>query len=84
MAWHGMGRFRFRGLWGVNAEALLLATGQILKRLLQQRGWGRRPFPDGLAGAVEGFYGLSRLFVRVVDGGRASRSYEHQPTPATG
>jgi hypothetical protein len=81
--WHGMRRFRLRRLWRVNSEALLLATGQNLKRLLQQRGWGRRPFPDGPAGAVEGFYGLTRWFVLVVDGARASRSYEHQPRPAT-
>jgi transposase len=81
--WHGMGRFRLRRLWRVNCEALLIASGQNLKRLLQRRGWGHRPFPDGLAGAVGGFYGLSRLFVLVVDGGRASRSYEHQPRPAT-
>jgi len=58
--WHGMRRFRLRGLWRVNSEALLIATGQNLKRLLQQRGWGRRPFPDGPAAAVEGFYVLSR------------------------
>jgi hypothetical protein len=81
--WHGMRRFRLRGLWRVNTEALLMATGQNLKRLLQKRGWGRRPFPDGPAAAVEGFYVLSRLFVLVVDGGRASRSYEHQPRSAT-
>jgi hypothetical protein len=60
--WHGMRRFRLRRfrlrrlrlrrLWRVNGEALLLAAGQNLKRLLQQRGWGRRPFPDGVAAAV--------------------------------
>jgi hypothetical protein len=43
--WHGMGRFRLRRLWRVNCEALLMASGQNLKRLLQKRGWGRRPFP---------------------------------------
>ncbi len=43
--WHGMGRFRLRRLWRVNGEALMIATGQNLKRLLQKRGWGRRPFP---------------------------------------
>src|ERR1700694_6064720 len=32
-------------LWRVNCEALVIASGQNLKRLLQQRGWGRRPFP---------------------------------------
>jgi transposase len=43
--WHGMQRFRLRRLWRVNCEALVTATGQNLKRLLQKRGWGRRPFP---------------------------------------
>ena len=46
-AWHGLRRFRLRGLWKVNAEALLIATGQNLKRLLRMRGWGRRPWPNG-------------------------------------
>lgn len=36
----------------MNSEALLIASGQNLKRLLQQRGWGRRPFPTGAAAAV--------------------------------
>ena len=45
--WHGLRRFRLRGLWKVNAEALLIATGQNLKRLLKKRGWGRRPWPNG-------------------------------------
>lgn len=45
--WHGMRRFRLRRLWRVNCEALLLAAGQNLKRLLRTRGWGRRPFPSG-------------------------------------
>jgi transposase len=45
--WHGLGRFRLRGLWRVNVEALLIATGQNLKRLLKKRGWGRRPWPNG-------------------------------------
>lgn len=43
--WHGMRRFRLRRLWRVNCEALMRAAGQNLKRLLKQRGWGRRPFP---------------------------------------
>jgi transposase len=43
--WHGMRRFRLRELWRVNCEGLMRATGQNLKRLLQKRGWGRRPFP---------------------------------------
>ena len=43
--WHGMRRFRLRRLWRVNSEALMIASGQNLKRLLKQRGWGRRPYP---------------------------------------
>jgi transposase len=43
--WHGMRRFRLRRLWRVNCEALRIAAGQNLKRLLKKRGWGRRPFP---------------------------------------
>ena len=43
--WHGMRRFRLRRLWRVNCEALVRAAGQNLKRLLQTRGWGRRPCP---------------------------------------
>ena len=45
--WHGLTRFRLRRLWKVNIEALLIATGQNLKRLLRKRGWGRRPWPNG-------------------------------------
>ena len=47
--WHGMRRFRLRQLWRVNCEALVRAAGQNLKRLLKQRGWGRRPWPEGAA-----------------------------------
>jgi Transposase DDE domain len=39
--WHGMRRFRLRTLRRVNAEALLIATGQNIKRLLTF--WGRGP-----------------------------------------
>jgi hypothetical protein len=49
-AWHGLRRFRLRGLERVNGEALLIAAGQNLKRLLCRSGWGRRPFPNGAAG----------------------------------
>jgi len=49
--WHGLSRFRLRGLWKVNVEALVVAAGQNLKRLLRKAGWGRRPGP---AGAPEG------------------------------
>jgi len=48
--WHGLRRFRLRLLWRVNIEALRIAAGQNLKRLLKKRGWGRRPFPvEGLS-----------------------------------
>jgi hypothetical protein len=62
--WHGMRRFRLRRLWRVNCEALMRAAGQNLKRLLTQRGWGRRPCP---AEAVFCFFltacrQLTRLF----------------------
>jgi len=50
--WHGMRRFRLRRLWRVNCEALMRATGQNLKRLLKQRGWGRRPWPEEVANAA--------------------------------
>lgn len=42
-----MRRFRLRRLWKVNGEALVIASGQNLKRLLKKRGWGRRPGPTG-------------------------------------
>jgi transposase len=51
-AWHGLRRFRLRGLEKVNGEALLIAAGQNLKRLLSWQGWGRRPFPSGAAGIM--------------------------------
>jgi transposase len=54
--WHGMRRFRLRGLAKVNTEGLMIAAGQNLKRLLSAKGWGRRPWPDGAAG----FAGLTR------------------------
>src|SRR5215210_7328336 len=50
--WHGLRRFRLRGLENVNGEALLIAAGQNLKRLLSRWGWSRRPFPSGAAGVV--------------------------------
>jgi len=36
--WHGLRRFRLRLLWRVNCEALVIASGQNLKRLLKKRG----------------------------------------------
>ena len=40
--WHGMRRFRLRRLEKVNAEALMIATGQNVKRLLASLGSGGR------------------------------------------
>jgi hypothetical protein len=40
------------GSENVNSEALLIAAGQNLKRLLSHRGWGRRPCPSGAAGVI--------------------------------
>ena len=46
-AWHGLRRFRLRGLENVNIEGLLVAAGQNLKRFLAAAGWGRRHAPCG-------------------------------------
>ena len=45
--WHGLRRFRLRGLAKVNMEGLLIAAGQNLKRWLSKTGWGRRHGPGG-------------------------------------
>jgi hypothetical protein len=45
--WHGLRRFRLRGLVNVNIEGLLVAAGQNLKRFLTATGWGRRHAPCG-------------------------------------
>jgi hypothetical protein len=50
--WHGVRRFRLRGLEKANSEAVLIAAGQNRKRLRRWRGWDRRPFPSGAAGVV--------------------------------
>ena len=50
--WHGLRRFRRRGLEKVDMEALLIAAGQNLKRLLSWRGWRCRLFPSRAAGLV--------------------------------
>ena len=51
-AWHGLRRFRLRGLANVNIEALLIAAGQNLNRLLTATGWGRRHGPTGSLAAA--------------------------------
>jgi hypothetical protein len=43
--WHGLRQLRLRGLWKVNCEGVLTATGQNLKRLLSWRGWGAPLLP---------------------------------------
>jgi len=43
--WHGLRRFRLRGLANVNIEGLLIAAGQNLKRWLVATGWGQRHAP---------------------------------------
>lgn len=53
--WHGLHRFRLRGLANVNIQALLIAAGQNLKRWLQATVWGRRSFP-GMAFAPLGTF----------------------------
>jgi transposase len=45
--WHGLRRFRLRGLDNVNMEGLFVAAGQNLKRFLAATGWGRRHAPCG-------------------------------------
>jgi hypothetical protein len=45
--WHGLRRFRRRGLENVNIEGLLVAAGQNLKRWLAATGWGRYHVPCG-------------------------------------
>jgi hypothetical protein len=77
--WHGLRRFPLRCLWRVNSEALLIAAGQNLKRLLQRRGWGRRPFPGGVVAAAECSFVLKRLLVVVTDGDITCCSPDHDP-----
>ncbi len=40
--WHGLRRFRLRRLEKVNAEALMIAAGQNIKRLMAFGGWRPR------------------------------------------
>jgi hypothetical protein len=47
--WHGMRRFRLRGLEKVNAEALMIASGQNTKRLLAFGNWRPRKLAQAAA-----------------------------------
>jgi transposase len=47
--WHGMDRFRLRTLKKVNSEALMVAAGQNVKRLLVWRGRGPRSVAQEMA-----------------------------------
>jgi hypothetical protein len=50
--WHGLGRFRLRRLERVNIEALLIAAGQNIKRLLAGRRFGSDPGDENRVGQV--------------------------------
>jgi len=45
--WHGLQRFRLRGVHNVNIEGVFVAAGQNLKRYLAKQGWGGRWGPTG-------------------------------------
>jgi hypothetical protein len=47
--WHGLRRFRLRGLEKVNTEALLTAAGQNVKRLVAARDRSPRHFAQAAA-----------------------------------
>lgn len=47
--WHQGRRFRLRGLFKVNIEALLKAAGQNIKQLLKTKTWQNRPNPPASA-----------------------------------
>ena len=65
--WHGMRRFRLRGLEKVNIEALLIASGQNVKRLLTFE--GRKPKKTAQAAALR---------PPVTTGHEISRTQEHR------
>jgi transposase len=76
--WHGLRRFRLRRLPKVNIEALLIAAGQNLKRLLRRGGWGRRPWP-GNAGALSPYPSCRSAALRRPC--RPRTRYRHQAAP---
>lgn len=54
--WHGMRRFRLRGLEKVNIEGLLRAAGQNIKRLLKGNTWKRPLKPAGSTALQPAFH----------------------------
>ncbi len=68
--WHGLARFRLRRLWRVNIQALLIASVQNLKRLLNPR-YPHQPSPPAPVAAAlaiprplfAGTFLFSRLFL---------------------
>jgi len=61
--WHGLARFRLRGLENANIQGLLVAAGQNLKRFLAATGWGRRHAPCGSLVALPARSGGSATLV---------------------
>jgi len=53
--WHGMRRFRLRGLEKVNIEGLLRAAGQNIKRLLKVR-TGQNPFKPAVVRCTAAYF----------------------------
>lgn len=53
--WHGMQRFRLRGLEKVNIEGLMRAAGQNIKRLLKANRWQKPHKPAGSAALPPAF-----------------------------
>ena len=70
--WHGMRRFRLRRLWRVNAEAMVTAAGQNIKRLLTFS--GRRPRKLAQVEALRPPVPTSRANSRLLRGSHRRRS----------
>ena len=70
--WHGMRRFRLRTLWRVNAEAMVTAAGQNIKRLLTFS--GRRPRKLAQVEALRPPVPTSRANSRLLRGSHRRRS----------
>jgi transposase len=50
--WHEARKFRLRRLEKVNIAALMIASGQNIKRLISHKGWGKRQGPAGSSAAL--------------------------------